>query len=373
MRRLDEATAAALAGEITDLDAVATACCFMVYACEHVRDYDRASQWQRRVEKLSSAWRIREVFAGCRVKHAQLLLWQGRWPEAEVLLEQTMGVLERSRPEASREAAACLGELRRRQGRLAEARDLFARAEGLSIGWVGLAALALGQGDARSAIEHLDRASRRVQPDNLAVRAVILELSLDARLLLDEPVAAREAAGSLLELALLAKTPPLLSAAHVARGRIALAERRLDDAVPAFEDAVDLYAQSGAPYEAACARLLLVEALEGAGRTARGGLEADRARSALAAIGAQEPPRRPPAADAARREVQRSASAGPVPTTRELDVLRLVAEGLPDREIAARLRLSGHTVHRHVANLFTKLECSSRAAAVSKAARLGYL
>jgi DNA-binding CsgD family transcriptional regulator len=58
---------------------------------------------------------------------------------------------------------------------------------------------------------------------------------------------------------------------------------------------------------------------------------------------------------------------------RELEVLRLVAIGLSDREIAERLVLSPHTVHRHVANVRTKLRLPSRAAAAAHAARLGLL
>ena len=58
-------------------------------------------------------------------------------------------------------------------------------------------------------------------------------------------------------------------------------------------------------------------------------------------------------------------------TARQLDVIRLVAEGLSDKDIATRLVLSEHTVHRHIANIYTRLGCSSRAAAVAHAGRLG--
>ena len=60
-------------------------------------------------------------------------------------------------------------------------------------------------------------------------------------------------------------------------------------------------------------------------------------------------------------------------STRELDVLRLVAAGLSDARIAERLFLSPHTVHRHVANIRTKLGVASRAAAVAEATRRGLL
>ena len=60
-------------------------------------------------------------------------------------------------------------------------------------------------------------------------------------------------------------------------------------------------------------------------------------------------------------------------TQREREVLRLVADGFTDKEIAERLRLSAHTVHRHLGNVRTKLDVPSRSAAVSKAARLGWI
>ena len=60
-------------------------------------------------------------------------------------------------------------------------------------------------------------------------------------------------------------------------------------------------------------------------------------------------------------------------TSRETEILTLVASGLSDREIADRLVLSPHTVHRHVANVRTKLGLPTRAAAVAAATRRGLL
>ena len=58
---------------------------------------------------------------------------------------------------------------------------------------------------------------------------------------------------------------------------------------------------------------------------------------------------------------------------RETDVLRLVASGHSNREIASSLVLSEHTVHRHVANILRKLGQSSRAAAAAQATRAGFI
>jgi DNA-binding NarL/FixJ family response regulator len=67
------------------------------------------------------------------------------------------------------------------------------------------------------------------------------------------------------------------------------------------------------------------------------------------------------------------AEAAPLPgvTRRERDVLGLLAEGLTNRQIAAELVVSEHTVHRHVANILRKLDLPSRTAAAAHAIRSG--
>jgi pimeloyl-ACP methyl ester carboxylesterase/DNA-binding CsgD family transcriptional regulator len=91
-------------------------------------------------------------------------------------------------------------------------------------------------------------------------------------------------------------------------------------------------------------------------------------RAALNALGIDcaAPPEPDPNAD-------RMPAEGQDLTRRESEVLTLVAGGLSDREIAERLVLSPHTVHRHVANIRTKLGLPTRAAAVAAAARRGLL
>lgn len=79
-----------------------------------------------------------------------------------------------------------------------------------------------------------------------------------------------------------------------------------------------------------------------------------------------------PAGDEALAGARGRPADGPL-SARELEVLALVAQGLSDREIAERLIVSPHTVHRHVANIRTKLGAGSRAAAVAEAARIGLL
>ena len=86
-------------------------------------------------------------------------------------------------------------------------------------------------------------------------------------------------------------------------------------------------------------------------------------RALRAVLTAQSAPERPAEEEPAAALLSR----------REREVLKLVAHGLNDREIAQQLILSPHTVHRHVANIRHKLGRGSRTAAVAEAARLGLL
>jgi pimeloyl-ACP methyl ester carboxylesterase/DNA-binding CsgD family transcriptional regulator len=109
-------------------------------------------------------------------------------------------------------------------------------------------------------------------------------------------------------------------------------------------------------------------ALEGLDHLPWRGAAREAADTLLRAIGIEEPELGelagdPPAPEPAETDL----------SARELEVLRLVALGLSDREIAEELVLSPHTVHRHVANIRTKLRLPSRAAAAAQAARLGLL
>jgi LuxR family transcriptional regulator, maltose regulon positive regulatory protein len=142
----------------------------------------------------------------------------------------------------------------------------------------------------------------------------------------------------------------------------------------ACEDAVDLLVEADAAHETALARLELARALAALGRDEAAAAETRTARDALVALGAERDVARLDAALGGNGQVRGGVrrSLGEL-TPRELEVLRLVAQGLSDAEVADRLVLSQHTVHRHVANVRAKLRLPSRAAAVAYAARAGRL
>ena len=79
----------------------------------------------------------------------------------------------------------------------------------------------------------------------------------------------------------------------------------------------------------------------------------------------------------ARRELQKARTGGGTPnaplTQREMEVLRLVANGLSEREVADKLFISPHTAHRHLSNIRLKLNATTQAAAVAHAVRIGLI
>ncbi len=252
------------------------------------------------------------------------------------------------------EAIVQLAELRRRQERLSEAAALFQRCATMTESIIGLAAIALERGDAVRAAESLERLRRRPMAEKWAQRATALELLSRALVATGDRDGAAAAAGELRVIAARVGIDLVAAASKCADARLAADDaeaRRL------FEDAVDRYERCGAPWEAARTRLELADVLRRLGRASFADEETAAAPQALRKLGAAA-----------------ATPAGATPLTkRELEVLALVARGLSDKEVAIRLRLSEHTVHRHVSNVLAKLDLPSRAAAVARATAAGWM
>jgi len=376
MRRLDEATTVALAGEARLLYCVAWACCYLISACERVRDFDRAAQWCARVGDFCGQHDI-FLLNTCRAHYASVLSWQGRWDEAESQLTAAVGGLQASRPPMVGDAIARLGELRRRQGRLAEAAELFARSETHTLSLLGRAALALDSDQPAEAAELADRYLRRFAEPGRVERSAGLELAVRALARLGDHERAADALSELREIAARARTRPILAAVFSAEGTLAAASGDHDAARRSLEDALDLLAACEAPFETGRVRLDLAATLDALGRPDQAQREMEAAIENFQAIGANWERGR---AEAMLEKLRAPSTSRPTEATdgplsrlsrRELEVLDLVAQGRTNREIAARLVLSEHTVNRHVANILRKLGLSSRSAAASLAGRHG--
>ena len=380
LRELDEVSAAILAGEVSDRLLIALAGCYLIGACDRVRDHERAVQWCDRIKEHSRKWGLKPLMAVCRTQYASVCMWRGSWEEAERELTSACDELAICRPAMTTDGLARLGELRRRQGRMDEAASLFERSGGHPIASLGRAALALDTGDPRSAVELAERHLRRLPARNRTERAAALELLIRAHAALGhghDLERARAAHDELRSIAEDARTSPLLASASLAAGVIASTAGDLDAARRALEDAVDLFDTSGAPFEAARARLDLASVLERLGRTEAAVAEADRALASLTRLDARF---ELSSAQTLRDRLGSAPNEKEAPpldtnrlTPREVEVLRLISSGLSNHAIAERLCISEHTVHRHVANTLSKLDVPSRSAAVACAARLGLL
>ncbi len=265
-----------------------------------------------------------------------------------------------------------LADLRLRQGRFAEAEELLSRADFHAFGQLGLAAVALERGDHAAAADGAERFLRHVPKENVTERAAGIEILVRARVALND---VDDAAAALVQLRSVSEkvgTPLLRAAASAAEGVVAVASEDYDRGRRLLEDAVDLYRRETAPYDEARARMELAGSLAALGREEEAVREAEKALTHYLKVGAEFDSERAEGLVVNLRQAVSASSkpsaTGPL-TGREAERLRLVADGLSNREIADRLVLSQHTVKRHVSNILTKLGVSSRAAAVAKASR----
>jgi ATP/maltotriose-dependent transcriptional regulator MalT len=372
MPRLDEATTAAVSGEMEDFYSIGRAYCALVEACDRVRDYERAAQWCDRAQEFARRIGFSLLSAVCRTQHASVLIWRGAWSDAEAELEAAMLHLRAARPPLQGEGIVRIARLRRLQGRREEALELVNEAEAHPLALIERAALLLERGEAAAAARLAERFLRQLHPADLTTRIHGLETLFHARLALADRAGARVALQDLRAVADALGTNPVWASVRLADGLLLAAAAAHQEARAAIEDAVNLYRRSGNPLETGRARLELAQVLVALGERDAAEEEARAAGHAFASLGATGEARRAERllAELARSPVRGDGRTPPGSLTRrEAEVLRFVAQGLSNQRIAARLHLSEFTVKRHVANVLTKLEVPTRAAAAAWAAR----
>ena len=354
MRRLDEASAAALEDRAQIPISGAWTFCFLVSACIAVADLERASAWCDRIARFSERYSSRYMLAFCRAEYGALHLWRGRWAEAEHVLATAVTDFDRSRPAWAGGALVALAELRRREGRGDEAGTLLDRTGATTAAQLCRARLDLDRARPREAMERVERVLRALPGDRRLERAPALELLALTCAAAGELDRATEAIAALREVC--SDTGATVRAgADRADGVLHAARGDHERARTLLEDAVDGYERSGTPYEAALARRDLAASLAALGRPEAAAEERALATDCLRGLST--------AGRASRPDALEPLSA------REREVLALIVEGLTNRQIAERLVLSEHTVHRHVTNLLGKLGVHSRSAAAALAVR----
>jgi DNA-binding CsgD family transcriptional regulator len=331
-----------------------------------VRDHDRAFAWCDRIAEFADRYGSRYMLAFCRSEYGLVQVWRGRWNEAATLLEASFADFADSRPAWVGGPLTQLAELRRRQGRPAEAERLLDRAGTSRAAQLCRARLALDAGDTRRASDLAVRALRGVPLERRLERVAGLELLVRAQITRGELDEADEACAELAHTASVVGTTALWASADLAAGMLAAARGEHERARPLLEDAVDRFDACGAPFESAQARRELAVTLGALGLKEAAAREARVSVEGFTRLGAR------PDAERSRRAQGSVVDPGrPAVTRREEDVLRLLAQGKTNRQIAEQLVVSEHTVHRHVTNILRKLDLPSRTAAAAVAVRSG--
>jgi DNA-binding NarL/FixJ family response regulator len=254
-----------------------------------------------------------------------------------------------------------LGELHRLRGELSDAEAAYRRAHAAGRQpHPGLALLRLAEGRHDAAVAAIERAVDDAR-DHVS-RARLLPAVIEIMLAVARPADARRAADELTELATDTDTALLHALAAQARGAVLLAEDQPRAALEELHAACRAWQDMNAPYEVAEVRVLIAVACRAVDDPGSADLECDAARSMFERLGAG------PALARLDALVAHPGDPGALSVTpRELQVLRLVAVGRTNREIAEELSISERTVERHLGNLFTKLDVPNRAAATAHA------
>ena len=215
--QLDEAATAVLAGELTDIEMMGAILCYLMDACDRVRDYGRASEWCSRIKDFVEGRGAGVFYAVCRPHYAAVLMWRGEWAEAEGhLVESERTILEQWPPMVT-EAVVRMAELRWRQGRWPEAEALFKRVEHEGLSQLGRAELALSQGEVVRSVDLVEQFLRRIPHENRIERAAGLELMVRAHTAHGDITAAETALAELREISAQVQTAPFLFADIVER------------------------------------------------------------------------------------------------------------------------------------------------------------
>ncbi len=366
MRLIDEAVAATVSGVVSDPWAAAEIYCTLFHACELVVDVKRAQAWLGAVDNYVERTGELPVYGICRMHYGGVLTAAGRWADAERELLTAIRVYDGTYHGTRFQPVLRLADLRVRQGRLEEAQQLLEGYEELPEAVQPRVRLHLEHGElelaATVAERHLARRGRGL------VSAPVLALLIDAKLAAGKVAEARDLARELAELGESCRQPFVRGLAALAKARVAAAADE-HEAVKLFERALEAFAEAELPCELAHARLGLATVLsnvkpEVARAEARAALicfeqleaarDADAAASLLRRLG-----------DPARSWPKRSGAL----SKRETEVLRLLAEGLSNTEIAERLYISPRTAEHHVGNILSKLGLGNRAEAAAYAVR----
>jgi DNA-binding CsgD family transcriptional regulator len=355
MALLDEAGVSIEAGELSPL-ATGDAYCTLIEACAELFDLDRCRSWTESLLSWCNTQQDLVLYRGhCFLHRAEVRGLLGEWSEA---LGEARSACDRLaepvHPVALGAAHRVEGDLLRLLGDVNGAEAAYRLASEFGCDpQPGVALLRLAT-DRREAADASIRRALGEAGDPIS-RARLLGAYVEIVLANGDADAGRAAADEFRRTAAEIGTPLLRAYAGQAAGAVQLADGDATSALIALRRAFNEFNALGVRYDAARTRLLIAEACDALGDHDATKMELNAARSVLDALKSASP--------TSERASPTSGGLSP----RELEVLRLLAQGKSNRVIAQELVLSEKTVASHVSHIFTKLGVTSRSAATAYA------